>query len=115
MEKTEYLRMAEHEESYWWHLGRLRIIETYLGKVVKNRPGIRMLNVGCGTGSTVPVLEKYGEVDNTDVSEDAISYMLRRGYHRVRMADGVSLPYSDKSFDVVCAFDILEHIKDDVA
>jgi len=115
MNKTEYLRMAEQEESYWWHLGRLRIIETYLAKVVDSRMGICMLNVGCGTGSTVPTLEKYGEVNNVDVSEYAILHMLRRGYSRVRKTNGVGLPYSEKSFDVICSFDVLEHIEDDVA
>ncbi|HUC21591.1 MAG TPA: methyltransferase domain-containing protein [Streptosporangiaceae bacterium] len=113
MKESEYLRMAEQEKHYWWHRGRLEIIDTYLRQVVTSGP-IRMLNVGCGTGSTVAMLEKYGDVDNIDISEHAVSLMRRCGHSRVSRTDGVSLPYGDNSFDVVCAFDVLEHIQDDV-
>ena len=30
LKKTEYARMADRERTYWWHVGRLKIIETYL-------------------------------------------------------------------------------------
>lgn len=115
MKQVEYTRMAERESSYWWHLGRLRIIETYLQKAAKGKKDIHILNVGCGTGGTIAALEKYGTVDNVDISDDAIAFMKQLGYNRVKKVDGVKLPYKDKTYDLVVAFDVLEHIKDDTA
>jgi SAM-dependent methyltransferase len=115
MEEVEYARMAEREFSYWWHVGRLRIIETYLQKATKAKKDVQILNVGCGTGGTLSTLERYGTVDNVDGSDDAIAFVRQLGYTRVKKMDGAELPYKDKVYDVVGAFDVLEHIKDDTA
>lgn len=113
MKKVEYARMADREKSYWWHLGRLRIIETYLQQATKGKTDVKILNVGAGTGGTLAMLERYGTVDNVDISDDAIAFIKRLGYDRIKKVDGIKLPYKDKSYDIVGAFDVLEHIEDD--
>lgn len=113
MQKAEYIRMAERETSYWWHLGRLHLIEAYLKQVSKSKKPLKILNVGCGTGGTISLLERYGMVDNVDVSDDAIAFTKQRGYSRLKKVDGISLPYEENSYDLVVAFDVLEHIDDD--
>lgn len=106
--------MAERENTYWWHVGRLKIIDTYMNLALPDKNMKRtILNVGCGTGGTLPVLEKYGAVKNVDVSSDAIKYMRQLGYE-VDKVKGIKLPYKDNTFDCVAAFDVLEHIDDDV-
>jgi hypothetical protein len=50
---SEYARMAEYEQSYWWHLGRLEIIQLYMKRAVRNKPTSIILNVGCSTGGTI--------------------------------------------------------------
>lgn len=114
MKKTEYARMAEREADYWWHLGRLRIIKTYIAKAVGRKRKIKILNVGCGTGGTIDMLEEFGDVENVDISDDAINFMRKRGYKNLTKVDGNELPYQDKTFNVVGAFDVLEHIEDHV-
>ena len=104
--------MAEHEQAYWWHLGRLRIIETYLRVARLPSQKAKLLNVGCGTGGTVPTLEKFGAVDNVDTSDQAIAFMKQRGYSRVTKVHGTALPFTGGSYDLVVAFDVLEHIED---
>ncbi len=115
MKKTEYARMAEHEANYWWHVGRLRIIETSIMRFATKRRNLKILNVGCGTGGTIDMLEQFGTVDNVDVSDDAIAFMKQRGYKRIKKVKGIKLPFKDKAYDIVAAFDVLEHIKDDSA
>lgn len=111
MNIAEYSRMAKREQSYWWHVGRLETIDTWLRHHVRPSSRAKILNVGCGTGGTLPVLEKYGNVTNVDVSPEAIKYMRKNGYKVIKVQDFL-LPFKDREFDVVVAFDVLEHIKE---
>jgi len=113
MNKPEYQRMAEKERTYWWHLGRLKIIKTYIELANKTDKKISILNVGCGTGGTIDLLESFGKVVNVDNSDDAIKFMKSSGYKNVTKVEGIGLPFANSSFDIVGAFDVLEHIDDD--
>lgn len=112
MEKNEYARLAEYEKNYWWHQGRLEIIQTYMKWASRNKPDAAILNVGCGTGGTINMLEKFGTVSNVDTSDEAIAFTRGLGYKNVTKVDGVALPFEDKIYDIVGAFDVLEHIED---
>lgn len=102
--------MAERERTYWWHLGRLRIIEAYIQKALKQKKNVKILNIGCGTGGTINMLETFGVTDNVDISDDAIKFMKQSGFKRITKVDGIKLPFKNKSYDMVGAFDVLEHI-----
>jgi SAM-dependent methyltransferase len=58
------------------------------------------------------MLERFGEVDNVDASDDAIAFVRKLGYRNITKVDGIDLPFKDKTYDVVGAFDVLEHIED---
>lgn len=47
-----------------------------------------------------------------DISAPAVAKLRERGA-RVVLGNVSSLPFADNSFDVVCAFDIIEHVDDD--
>lgn len=72
-----------------------------------------MLNVGSGTGGTIPILEKHCKVTNADMSSEAIQYLKSEGYDAV-LFDGNRLPFDDNSFNIVASLDVLEHTPDDV-
>lgn len=114
MKKIEYTNMAEREQNYWWHLGRLRIIESYIERIKGKKKLFKIMNIGCGTGGTIDMLEKYGTTENVDISDDAIDYMKQRGYKRLHKVDDLEVPFKDKTFDLVGAYDVLEHIEDQV-
>jgi len=80
VEKSEYARLAEYEQNYWWHQGRLEIIQTYMKWASRNMSGSAILNVGCGTGGTIDMLENFGTVDNVDTSDEAIFFANNLGY-----------------------------------
>ncbi len=110
MMKNEYAEMAKMEEVYWWHRGRIKIVQKQLD-INTSSTDNDILNIGCGTGGTVGLLSRYGEVYNVDVSEEAINFCKQKGLRNVRGYNGKRLPYKDKRFDLVIALDVLEHIE----
>lgn len=114
MNKAEYATMAEREQTYWWHLGRLRIIQSYVQRALGGEKEAAILNIGCGTGGTIDMLESFGKTDNVDISDDAIGFMKKRGYKRITKVSDIKLPFKAKTYDMVGAFDVLEHIDDQV-
>ena len=116
MEHT-YPILFRVEQSHWWYIGRRRIIagfvEEICRKVTDRRP--RILDVGCGTGANLILLSKYGDAEGVDVSEDALAFCRERGLDKVRLGAGEELPYEDGTFDLVTAFDVVEHMDDDLA
>jgi SAM-dependent methyltransferase len=116
MEHT-YPILFRVEQSHWWYIGRRKIIagfvEDICSRVTDRRP--RILDVGCGTGANLLLLSKYGEAEGVDVSEDALAFCRERGLDKVRLGAGEDLPYEDATFDLVTAFDVVEHMDDDLA
>src|SRR5205085_3286633 len=116
MEHT-YPILFRVEQSHWWYIGRRKIIANFVAdicrRVTDRRP--RILDVGCGTGANLLMLSKYGDAEGVDVSEDALAFCRERGLDKVRLGAGEELPYDDATFDLVTAFDVVEHMDNDLA
>ncbi len=116
MEHT-YPILFEIEQTHWWFQGRRKIIAGFVEEICRRVKGgpARILDVGCGTGANLLMLSKYGDAEGVDVSEDALSFCRERGIDKVRLGAGEALPYDDGTFDLVTAFDVVEHMDDDLA
>ncbi len=115
MDLQEYHKMAEMEESYWWHIGKKALVDSQL-KQARQKLGkdhLDIINIGCGTGGTVPTMRKHGTITNVDTSDLAIEYCKQRGIENAVHFDGSKLPFKDNSFDVAVVLDVLEHIDED--
>jgi SAM-dependent methyltransferase len=66
------------------------------------------LEVGAGLRPRLPVSGTHF----VDVSEPALA-RLREGGGCATLSDVTALPFRDRAFDLVCAFDIVEHVEDD--
>jgi SAM-dependent methyltransferase len=108
----EYNRI---ENTHWWFLGRRRIFLQLLSRHLPLRETALILDVGCGTGTVLGYLSPYGRGVGVDVEQSALEYAQRRGVSRVVQAAGTSLAFSDDTFDLICALDILEHVDDDAS
>ncbi len=79
-------------------------------------PGRRVLDAGCGSGYGADVLARTARVVlGIDISDDAIDY-AQTHYHaahvRFERASCLEIPAPDGSFDLVVAFEIIEHLSD---
>lgn len=84
---------------------------------INNRIGksAKILDIGCGGGFLTNALAKEGhQVVGIDISltslETAKQHDMTKQVQYLQ-ADAYALPFTDESFDVVCAMDILEHVE----
>lgn len=87
----------------------MTFLEIRSGKKKKKK----ILDVGCGTGTMLNYLAQHGQVEGIDNSKKAVAFCRQRGFKNTCLGDAQKLPFSDNSFDLVTAFDTLEHIEDD--
>ena len=74
--------------------------------------GAKVLEVGCGTGLLLERIADFaGNCCGVDLSPGMLEKARERGL-QVREASATSLPFDDGSFDVVCAFKVLAHVRD---
>jgi SAM-dependent methyltransferase len=104
---------AVEDESFWFR-ARNRLI-VHLAAEVSN-PGDRFLEVGCGTGYVLRALanECGLTVTGSELHAEGLNHARRRlpDAELVEL-DARRMPYSGE-FDLVGAFDVIEHIDDDV-
>ena len=115
MDISAYSKMFEVEESLWWYRGRRRICFGLLDRFLAKTGEHDVLDVGCGTGYNLTLLSSYGRAQGLDMSSEALDFCRRRGLDNVRKHEADELPFVDHSFDLVTAFDVIEHIVDDRA
>lgn len=118
MDKDEYRKHFELEESHWWFKGRRAAAFGILRRILKSAHALptRILDAGCGTGLNLTDLEKVGRAFGCDLSPDALDFCRLRGLTRLSRADVRRLPFRSGSFGLVTLFDVLYHkdIPDDV-
>ena len=78
------------------------------------RPGVRLLEIGSGTGAMLQtLLDEGAEAQGVELRQDLIDQARHHfGPLPLERVDGTSLPFADGSFDVVASFDVFEHIPD---
>ncbi len=118
MQPREFDELYRLEDTYWWFVGRRRLIrqllETY-APTRDNRPGLRILDAGCGTGGTMKAVGELGEVHGCDAAWAALEYCRKRSFTNLACSRVEQLSYVDGSLDVVTSCDVLEHVADDGA
>lgn len=113
MEDKFIEEMSDVEENNWWHEGRRRILCDTIELVLKNVKNPMILDVGCGTGGTSNAFLKLGNLIGTDFSFAALKLASKKGLENIFRSTLTDIPLKNNSFDVITAFDVIEHVKDD--
>jgi SAM-dependent methyltransferase len=114
MEKIVYDGIANEEDKHWWFKARREIIVSQLQSLDLNFE--KALDIGCFSGRFLKEIapmckERYG----VESSEEGNKYWGMRDFTIVRGALPKDIPFPDKTFDIVSALDVLEHVADDRA
>jgi SAM-dependent methyltransferase len=113
MERHVYDRMAEIDRDHWWFVGRRRILTALLERWRPGKGPLRILEVGCGTGSNIAMLQQFGTVDAIEPDDDARAFASTRTGVQVKGGYLPDVPLEDGHYDLIVLLDVLEHIPDD--
>ena len=112
LEEIAYQQHRALEEAHWWFVG-MRAIYAKQIRALGLRRDARLLDVGCGTGGTLGLLENFGRTWAVDYSPTAAAFVKQRGFARITVGSATDLPYRDGAFDLVTAFGVIEHVERD--
>lgn len=88
-------------------LSELGLVMRVMSKLVA--PGVSVLEIGAGTGAQSRMLSEGGySVSAVDLPGS--TYATER-VHSIVDYDGVNLPFSDSSFDIVFSSNVMEHVE----
>jgi SAM-dependent methyltransferase len=115
MERVVYQQMAELDDRHWWYRARRRILADLIRREANPPAGGKILEIGCGTGHNLSMLGQFGRVDGLELDDEAAALSEKRLGRKVMRSPLPGLARVPKNYDLIGAFDVIEHIDDDVA
>jgi len=116
MERVVYETMAEVDRRHWWYVARREIIAALIRRNVRPPANAQILELGCGTGHNLAMLGEFGHVDALELDDGARAVAegrLGRSVMSAPLPELAGVPAHH--YDLIGAFDVIEHIDDDAA
>jgi len=112
-----FSQLANIETKHFWFRTRNRVIATLTEQITKDWvDGYRVLEVGCGTGNVLRALEQAcprGKVVGMDLFAEGLAFARTRTSCPL-VQGNLEQPAFDVQFDLIGAFDVVEHLSDDL-
>lgn len=116
MERVVYQQMAELDQRHWWYRARREVLAELIRRIVDPPKDADILEIGCGTGHNLAMLGDFGRVDALELDEEARAHAQKRLGRSVMSAPLPQLAgVPEHHYDLIGAFDVIEHIDDDEA
>lgn len=74
---------------------------------------LSIADVGCGYGTNIPMLRKYGNVTALELNDEAISGLKEKFGEQIDIIKWKSPDKINRKFDLILLADVLEHIPND--
>jgi len=110
---TEFYKLHyQLEKEFWYFLYKRDLVKEFIERVrLPKRFRGDILDIGCGTGSILQMLDGLGVSFGVDNNLSALHFCAKRGLTRLIAADVMGrIPFREERFDIVCALDLLEHL-----
>ena len=112
-----FSELARIESEHFWFRTRNQVIATLVEQTTRNwADGYRVLEVGCGTGNVLQALERAcprGIVVGMDLFAEGLAFARKRTSCPLVRGD-LERPGFGVQFDLIGAFDVVEHLSDDL-
>ena len=106
-----------NEDSYFWFKSIHKFIESVVKRECKQCSNpLNIIDVGCGSGKLLTILNKYGKAKGIDCSRKAIDFCIERGLKDVKVEDINYFEFGESKYDIITCIDVLYHswISDDI-
>ncbi|HEY7809468.1 MAG TPA: class I SAM-dependent methyltransferase [Allosphingosinicella sp.] len=114
MDRRVYDRMAELDERHWWYRARRDILADLITRKIALPQDARILEIGCGTGHNLEMLQRFGRADGIEIDPAARTMAEQRLGRPIGSAPLPQLTgIEDGAYDLVALLDVLEHVEED--
>ncbi|MCU0339112.1 MAG: class I SAM-dependent methyltransferase [Spirosomaceae bacterium] len=112
MNQAYYKEYYTIEREHWWFVVRNQIIMNHLQKTLPIQHPLKILNIGVATGRSSELLATLGQVKSVEYDQECYEFTKARVPIDLIQGSILELPFESESYDLVCAFDVIEHVED---
>lgn len=112
MDSNYYKEYFHLERNNWWFTARLEILKSMINNYSRDNKPLSILNIGVATGATSVMLEQFGKVKSIEYDQKCYEFVKNILSIDIEQGSILELQFENETFDLVCAFDVIEHVED---